>query len=78
MRMVGVPGFAFPLMKLFGVWSKLTAVAHTLPYDLAMLGDTGAGRALPDDLAAMLASIRVATTVGEPASVYAAVAAGSL
>jgi pimeloyl-ACP methyl ester carboxylesterase len=64
MRMVGVPGFAFPLMKLFGVWSKLTASAHTLPYDLALLGDTGAGRALPDDLATLFGSIQVPTTVG--------------
>ena len=64
LRMVGVPSFAFPMMKLFGVWSKITAAAHTLPYDFAILGDTGGGRALPDDLAAMLASIRVPTTVG--------------
>ncbi|HEX4423175.1 MAG TPA: alpha/beta hydrolase [Kofleriaceae bacterium] len=63
MRMVGVPGFAFPLMKLFGVWKKLTAAAHTVPYDLALLGDTGGDHALPDEIRTMLAAIRVQTTV---------------
>jgi hypothetical protein len=34
-------------MPLLPIWSKLTAVAHTLPYDFAVLGDTGSGRPLP-------------------------------
>lgn len=39
-KMVGVPGFFVALMRLMpGVWSKLKAVAHTLPYDAAVMGD---------------------------------------
>jgi len=38
--MVGVPAFVVALMRFMpGVWSKLTAVAHTLPYDAAIMGD---------------------------------------
>jgi hypothetical protein len=38
MRMVGVPAFAIPIMRIMpGVWRKLTAVAHTLPYDFAVI-----------------------------------------
>jgi pimeloyl-ACP methyl ester carboxylesterase len=43
------------------VWPKLRAVAHTIPYDFAVLGDTQRGRALPEDIRAMLTSIRVPT-----------------
>ena len=38
--MVGVPGVFVVMMQLmFGVWRKLKAVAHTLPYDAAVMGD---------------------------------------
>ena len=38
-KMVGAPAiFAF-LMRLLPVWSKLKAVAHTLPHDAAIMGD---------------------------------------
>ncbi len=38
--MVGVPPIFVVLMQLmFGVWKKLKAVAHTLPYDAAVMGD---------------------------------------
>jgi pimeloyl-ACP methyl ester carboxylesterase len=38
--MVGAPAFVVVLMRLMpGVWSKLKAVAHTLPYDAAVMGD---------------------------------------
>lgn len=37
--MVGVPGIIVLIMKLTPVWSKLKNVAHTLPYDVAILGD---------------------------------------
>jgi pimeloyl-ACP methyl ester carboxylesterase len=47
LRTVGTPGFVVAVMRLLPVWSKLTAVAHTLPNDLRVLGDTGAGRPLP-------------------------------
>jgi pimeloyl-ACP methyl ester carboxylesterase len=36
LRMVGVPGFWIFVMSLMKTWSRLTAVAHTLPYDLAI------------------------------------------
>jgi pimeloyl-ACP methyl ester carboxylesterase len=38
-KMVGAPAiFAF-MMRFLPVWSKLKAVAHTLPYDAAVMGD---------------------------------------
>lgn len=38
--MVGVPAIFVVLMRFMpGVWSKLKAVAHTLPYDAAIMGD---------------------------------------
>lgn len=39
-QMVGVPAVFVAMMRvMFGVWRKLEAVAHTLPYDAAVLGD---------------------------------------
>lgn len=39
-KMVGVPAFFVAIMRLMpGMWSKLKAVAHTLPYDAAVMGD---------------------------------------
>ena len=39
-QMVGVPALFVAMMRvMFGVWRKLEAVAHTLPYDAAVLGD---------------------------------------
>ena len=36
--MVGAPGFVLVMMRLLpGVWRKLCAVAHTLPYDAAVM-----------------------------------------
>jgi len=37
--MVGLPGIFTFIMKLTPVWSKLKSVAHTLPYDVAIMGD---------------------------------------
>ncbi len=35
-------------MRIMPMWSKLKALAHTLPYDAAILGqDTGGGHPLP-------------------------------
>jgi alpha-beta hydrolase superfamily lysophospholipase len=48
LRTVGTPAVAVAVMRLTPVWRKLTAVAHTLPYDLRVLGDTGSGRPLPE------------------------------
>jgi pimeloyl-ACP methyl ester carboxylesterase len=49
MRHVGVPGLMVTVMSLTPPWRKLQAVAHTLPYDLHILGDTGRGRPLDAD-----------------------------
>ena len=47
---VGLPGIMVATMRLLPMWSKLKAVAHTLPYDATILGpDTGGGRPLPYD-----------------------------
>lgn len=47
---MGVPPFVVKMMRLMpGVWPKLMAVAHTLPYDAALLEGYTAGKALPTD-----------------------------
>ena len=57
---IGVPAPFVTLMRLTPFWSKLKAVAHTLPYDWAVLGDTMAGRPLsPTEWA----SVRATTLV---------------
>jgi pimeloyl-ACP methyl ester carboxylesterase len=48
LREVGVPGIALALMRFIPAWSKLKAVAHTLPYDFAILDGLQAGEPLPD------------------------------
>jgi pimeloyl-ACP methyl ester carboxylesterase len=47
MRQVGVPAPIVALMRFMPAWKKLKGVAHTLPYDAAVMGDTQAGRPLP-------------------------------
>lgn len=48
MRVVGVPAIGIFFMRIIpGVWRPATAVAHTLPYDFAVLGDTQSGGPLP-------------------------------
>jgi pimeloyl-ACP methyl ester carboxylesterase len=37
--MVGMPAVSVYIMRLLPIWSKLKAVAHTLPYDAAILRD---------------------------------------
>lgn len=51
MKTVGAPTIFVYMMRFLmrGNWSKLTGVAHTLPYDFRVLGDTGAGKPLPAD-----------------------------
>jgi pimeloyl-ACP methyl ester carboxylesterase len=62
MQMVGVPPIMIPVMRVMpGVWSKLVAVADTVPYDLALLGDTGAGKSMPKELSQAMASVRAPT-----------------
>lgn len=38
-KMVGAPSIVAAFMSLLPMWSKLKAVAHTLPYDAAVMGD---------------------------------------
>lgn len=50
LRLVGVPAPGVAFMHLLPAWRKLTAVAHTLPYDLAIVGDHQQGKPLPEGL----------------------------
>ncbi|WP_256757772.1 alpha/beta fold hydrolase [Cohnella sp. WQ 127256] len=48
---MGAPSFVISMMRIMpGVWSKLMAVAHTLPYDAALLEGFMEGNKLPDKL----------------------------
>jgi pimeloyl-ACP methyl ester carboxylesterase len=50
LKLVGVPGFVRALMPLMiPMWLKLKAVAHTLPYDGAVVRDNQRGKPLPAD-----------------------------
>jgi pimeloyl-ACP methyl ester carboxylesterase len=45
---MGAPAFVPGLLRVMpGVWKKLTAVAHTLPYDALLVSGYQAGRPLP-------------------------------
>ncbi len=54
--MVGVPRLMVAVMRLMPFWKQLTANAHTLPYDAAVMGDFS----FPHDL---VASVRVPTLI---------------
>lgn len=43
---MGIPAIFVFMMRLMPSWSKSNAVAHTLPYDLAIMGDTQQGKPL--------------------------------
>jgi pimeloyl-ACP methyl ester carboxylesterase len=60
LKLVGVPGFFIALMRLLPMWSKLKAVAHTLPYDGAIVKENQRGQPLP---ASQWASVTVPTLV---------------
>jgi pimeloyl-ACP methyl ester carboxylesterase len=47
MRQVGMPALLVSLMRFMPAWGKLKRVAHTLPYDGEIMGDTMLGRPLP-------------------------------
>lgn len=50
MRFVGVPGFGIIMMQFMRkVWKRLTGIAHTLPYDFAIVGPYQQGKPLPKD-----------------------------
>ncbi|MDB5143565.1 MAG: alpha/beta hydrolase [Mucilaginibacter sp.] len=54
--MVGLAGIAIFMMKLMPIFKKLKAVAHTLPYDTAIMGDYS----LPEKKAA---SVKIPTLI---------------
>lgn len=45
-KAMGIPGIFIFMMRLMPSWSKSKSVAHTLPYDLAIMGDTQRGKPL--------------------------------
>jgi pimeloyl-ACP methyl ester carboxylesterase len=47
LRSVGVPGFVSVVLRWTPMWPRLTAVAHTLPHDGAIMGELQQGKALP-------------------------------
>ena len=47
LELVGVPAFFIAVMRLMPMWSKLKAIAHTLPYDGAIVRDNQRGKPLP-------------------------------
>src|SRR4051812_46105454 len=47
LKVVGVPAIFVALMRVMPVWSKLKAIAHTLPYDGALVQDNQRGQPLP-------------------------------
>jgi pimeloyl-ACP methyl ester carboxylesterase len=60
MKLVGVPALVIPLMRFMPAWSKLKAVAHTLPYDITIVQDNQRGKPLP---AKQWVSVTVSTLV---------------
>jgi pimeloyl-ACP methyl ester carboxylesterase len=60
LKSVGVPGCVRTLMPLMPMWSKLKAVARTLPYDGAIVRDNQRGKPL---LASRWAPVTVPTLV---------------
>jgi pimeloyl-ACP methyl ester carboxylesterase len=46
MKFVGVPGIFIALMRFMPAWSKLTGIAHTLPYDISIVKEHEVGRPL--------------------------------
>ncbi len=60
MKLVGVPAIFIVLMRFMPAWSKLKAIAHTLPYDITIVQDNQKGKPLP---AKRWASVTVPTLV---------------
>jgi pimeloyl-ACP methyl ester carboxylesterase len=47
LKLVGVPSFGIAMMRLLPAWKNLTAVAHTLPYDITIVEPNQQGQPLP-------------------------------
>ena len=65
----GMPAYLVAMMRLMpGVWSSLKGLAHTLAYDIAVMGDTQQGKPLsPDPWSAAKAPTLVLTGSRSPA-----------
>ena len=50
LKMVGVPAFAAALMRWLPIWAKVTAVAHTLSHDGAIVREFQRGAPLPSGM----------------------------
>ena len=64
MKAVGVPAFFVFMMRFMPMWKKLKAIAHTLPYDTAIMGDNQRGKPLPEDQWASLLAPTLAVDGG--------------
>lgn len=62
MQFVQVPAFFIAIMRLMPAWSKLKAVAHTLPYDITIVQDHQRGKPLP---AGRWANVKIPTLVAD-------------
>jgi pimeloyl-ACP methyl ester carboxylesterase len=54
MRYVGTPAVAVFIMSWLPFWKKFTAIAHTLPKDLAIIAPHHTGQAFPSDKWSMI------------------------
>lgn len=61
MKRVGVPSFFLMIFPLMPVWPKLTAVAHTLPYDITLVEPYQKGKSLS---AKQWSAVTIPTLVG--------------
>jgi pimeloyl-ACP methyl ester carboxylesterase len=70
---MGVPPIIVTFMRLTPFWSKSKAVAHTLPYDWAVLGSTMAGKPLaPEEWAGVTTPTLVMAGEKSPAQLQKA------
>ncbi|GGX29177.1 alpha/beta fold hydrolase [Streptomyces lomondensis] len=76
-KVQGMPGIAVLFMKLMPkMWANLTKLAPTLPYDIAVMGDTQQGKPLdPDEWKGAAVPIRVLTGSKSPAAFQRAASA---
>lgn len=75
-RAMGAPAPVVSIMRITPVWKRLAALAHTLPYDLAVLGEHAVGKAVdPGDWADVKAPVLVLGGAKAPKPVRDAAAA---
>lgn len=46
-KAMGIPGLFVTLMRFMPDWSKMTAIAHTIPYDIQIIAGCQAGKPIP-------------------------------